>query len=273
MEPNADNTYRAIDFHTHAFPDELAARAIRSLEEESGGGYRAHGGGTIGNLLRSMDRAGIERAVIASIATRPGQAENIISWSARIQGPRIIPFASIHPAGSDFPGLIGRIREAGLKGVKLQPFYQDFTIDDPAVFPLYESIAESGLVLLFYAGFDLAFPDDLCSRPARILKVHRAFPKLKIVAAHLGGYRAWEEVSDTLAGRPVYLETSFSIREAEPAILRDILKKHSPDFFLFGTDYPWLDQGEELEGWKKLKIPDGFKRKILAENAERLLGL
>jgi len=265
--------FKAIDFHTHAFPDELAGKAMHSLEEEAGGGYQAHGDGTIGSLLKSMDRAGIERSVIASIATRPGQVDNIIKWSTRIQSRRIIPFASIHPTSRDIPGRIERIKDAGLKGIKLQPFYQNFTIDDPAVFPLYEAIAASGLILLFHAGFDLAFPDDLCSRPARILKVHLAFPKLKIVAAHLGGYRAWEEVSETLAGRPVYLETSFSIREAEPALLKKILKKHSPDFFLFGTDYPWLDQKEELDEWQKLKIPDDFKERILVKNAERLLNL
>jgi len=58
-----------IDFHTHAFPDELAARAIPFLEEE--GNVKAWLDGTAADLLRSMDRAGIERSVICSIATRP----------------------------------------------------------------------------------------------------------------------------------------------------------------------------------------------------------
>jgi len=72
-------------------------------------------------------------------------------------------------------------------------------------------------------------------------------------------------------GRPIYLETSFSIREAKRSEFRRILDNHSPDYFLFGTDSPWLDQKEELDAWKELDIPVEFKEKIFSKNAERLL--
>ncbi|MFP4564308.1 MAG: amidohydrolase, partial [Spirochaetia bacterium] len=56
-----------VDFHTHAFPDELAARAVPALEAEAD--IEAVLDGTVTSLLESMDRAGIERSVVASIAT------------------------------------------------------------------------------------------------------------------------------------------------------------------------------------------------------------
>jgi hypothetical protein len=46
-----------IDFHTHAFPDELSERVIKMLEDE--GGVKAHLGGNISSLLASMDKCGI----------------------------------------------------------------------------------------------------------------------------------------------------------------------------------------------------------------------
>lgn len=263
--------FRVIDFHTHAFPDELAEKALTALHEHSGD-YRAHHDGTVKGLLGSMDRAGIERAVVFSIATRPEQVEKIALWSKSINGPRLIPFPSIHPGYRNYPEMLRRIRDWGLKGIKLHPMYQEFTIDDPEIFDLYRAISELGLILIFHAGRDIAFPENTQADPHRILKVHRTFPGLKLVASHLGGWKTWDEVAGTLAGKDIYLETSFSIGEADRGILKKIIDRHSPDRILFGTDSPWLDQSEELKAWKDLDIPAILKEKIFFSNAERLLG-
>lgn len=66
---------KIIDFHTHAFPDKLAERAIKSLEGE--GEIKAHLNGTVSALLSSMDRYGIEKSVVCSIATKPAQFDSI----------------------------------------------------------------------------------------------------------------------------------------------------------------------------------------------------
>ena len=67
------------DFHAHAFPNTLAERALEELEkrqsnEEPGPCLD----GTIADLLRSMDAAGIDRSVICSIATAPKQVARIL---------------------------------------------------------------------------------------------------------------------------------------------------------------------------------------------------
>ncbi len=263
---------RVIDFHTHAFPDDLAQKAISALEEHSGD-YRAHHDGTVGGLLRSMDRARIERAVVVSIATKPTQVPRITDWSISIVSERIIPFASIHPLYRDFERELDRIAAAGLKGIKLHPMYQKFTIDDPGLFPLYRAIADRGLIVLFHAGNDIAFPVTGQASPLRFLKLFESFPNLKMVVSHLGGWTAWDEVEETLLGKPVYLETSFGIGEADSSQFRKIIENHSPDYLLFGTDSPWLDQKKELQAWKSLSLSEGWKEKVFHNNAERLLGL
>ena len=263
---------RVIDFHTHAFPDDLAEKAISALEEHSGD-YRAHHDGTIGGLLRSMDRAGIEQAVVVSIATKPTQVPRITDWSTKIASERIIPFASIHPLYRDFERELDRIITAGLKGIKLHPMYQEFTVDDPALFPLYRAVAERGLIVLFHAGNDMAFPVTGQASPRRFLRLFESVPDLKMVVSHLGGWTAWEEVERTLLGKPVYLETSFGIGEAESGRFWKILDNHPSDYLLFGTDSPWLDQKQELEAWKALPLSGERREKIFHKNAERLLGL
>ncbi|MFH1039256.1 MAG: amidohydrolase family protein [PVC group bacterium] len=261
-----------IDFHTHAFPDQLAAEAVSRLQEHSGA-YRARHDGTIRGLLASMDRAGIEKAVVVSIATRPKQVPRITDWAITIRGERIIPFASLHPGYKRFREELDRIKEAGLRGIKLHPMYQDFAIDDPKLFPLYRAVADRGLICLFHAGNDIAFPENDQAAPYRLRRVLDAVPGLIAVAAHLGGWTAWQEVAAELLGRSVYLETSFALREADPGVFRKILETHPPEFFLFGTDSPWLDQKEELERWMALDIPDAFKEMIFFKNAQRLLNL
>ncbi|MBU0961533.1 MAG: amidohydrolase, partial [Proteobacteria bacterium] len=82
-----------IDFHTHAFPDNVAAKAIPALEKE--GDIKAKTSGTARSLLASMDRAGIDRSIICSIATRPEQFNSILDWSGQIRCERLIPLPSI----------------------------------------------------------------------------------------------------------------------------------------------------------------------------------
>jgi hypothetical protein len=60
-----------IDFHAHAFPDEVAASAIPYLEEE--GDVKAIHDGRVFSLLNLMDRDSVEKSVICSIATKPSQ--------------------------------------------------------------------------------------------------------------------------------------------------------------------------------------------------------
>ena len=65
-----------IDFHTHAFTDAIAERAITKLEGTLlAEGYTddvpAATRGTIGELLEKMDIWGVDKAVVLNIATKP----------------------------------------------------------------------------------------------------------------------------------------------------------------------------------------------------------
>jgi predicted TIM-barrel fold metal-dependent hydrolase len=262
-----------IDFHAHAFPDDLAEHAITTLHAGIAPDYHAVLDGTVGGLLASMDRAGIDAAVICSIATAPKQIEPILRWSLSIAGDRIVPFGSVHPDCEDLPAAVGRIADAGLRGIKLHPLYQGFATDDQRLWPLYGAIAERGLVLVMHTGCDVAFPlDDDRASPTRLLAVHHAFPDLKLVAAHFGGWRTWREAAETIAGTDVYLETSYALGQGEDEAVRAVWSKHSPDRVLFGTDTPWRDQAVELAAWTDF-LPEAARGQVLHENAARLLGL
>lgn len=99
---------------------------------KAGSGIAPFHDGSLAGLIASMDQAGIWRSVVLSIATRPEQSEVIIDWSKSIASERIIPFASVMPTDEQAAALVRKIAAAGIKGVKIHPYYQRFVIDNPA---------------------------------------------------------------------------------------------------------------------------------------------
>ena len=261
-----------IDFHTHAFPDKLAPRAMKKLLSESPD-VSTFLDGTIKSLTDSMDRNGISQSVICCIATTPEQFTPIFNWCRKAQTDRLIMFPSIHPADTKWKDRIAQITEAGFKGIKMHPYYQDYFLDDDRVLRIYEELERNNLMVTAHTGHDIAFPNDDRACCRRILKVTEIFPKLKFVATHLGAWQQWEEVERELAGKHIYMELSWSLEYLNPEQARRIILAHPADCVLFGTDSPWTDQGKTLSLFKNLKLPKELERKILRDNAMALLGL
>lgn len=258
-----------IDFHTHAFPDDLAARAIPFLEQE--GNVKAFLDGTVADLLRSMDRAGIEISLICSIATKPDQFRSILDWSKSIRTERIIPLPSVHPKAVDLADQLRIIREEGFIGIKLHPYYQNFFIDDDKLDEMYGSLVANDLLVVMHTGFDIAFPRmELCD-PGRVVKIVDKFPDLKLITTHLGAWDQWDEVRNLLIGRPIYMELSYALDFLDPNVARAMILNHPPEFLLFGSDSPWSDQKNTLELLQGLDLDPHLFQRITRDNSESLL--
>ena len=258
-----------IDFHAHAFPDQVAASAIPYLEEE--GAVKASHDGRVDSLLHLMDRDGVEKSVICSIATRPAQFEAILAWSRQIRSDRIIPFPSFHPTDPEVLAHISMIRAEGFKGIKMHPYYQKFFLDDETLYPAYEKISELGLILVMHTGFDIAFPRIRRCDPRQILNVQTRFPDLKMVTTHLGAWQQWSEVEDLLAGRNIYMDISYTLGQIDLQAARRIILKHPREYILFGTDSPWSGARDTYQNLTRLELGSELERCILRENGLALL--
>ncbi|HHO48978.1 MAG TPA: amidohydrolase [Desulfobacteraceae bacterium] len=258
-----------IDFHTHAFPDDLAARAIPFLEQE--GNVKAWLNGTVADLLRSMDRAGIEKSVICSIATQPRQFRSILEWSKSIRSDRLIPLPSIHPLSENPAEELRIIAVEGFPGIKMHPYYQNFALDTEQMTAIYEALIDNNLMVVMHTGFDIAFPRIPLCDPSRIIKVLNGFPGLKMITTHLGAWDHWDEARRLLIGRPVYMELSYALDFLDPATARRMIISHPQEYLLFGSDSPWSDQENTLRLLRQLELDPALYRKIVRDNAERLL--
>jgi uncharacterized protein len=262
-----------IDIHAHAFPNELASRAMKVLCANSG--IHPCSNGTCEELRASMRDAGIDRSVIMPIATKPSQARSINEWAAITPQhyENLLCFGSLHPSQGDWHEEIDWLVVNAIPGVKFHPDYQEFFVDDPKLTPIYRALADAGLIVLFHAGVDIGLPPPVHCSPERLARVLDAAPEMTVIAAHMGGYQCWDDVERYLAGRKLYFDTSYSLTDLGPDRMTELIRAHGADQILFGTDSPWTDQSAEVSGIRALQLTDDEITAILGQNASRLLSI
>ena len=261
-----------IDFHTHAFPERIARRALESLSFQ-GGGLVPQTKGTLDSLKKEMARDGVDLSVVLSIATSPKQQHNVNSFAMEIsRDPAVEAFGSVHPDAPDALEELDRIHDAGLKGVKLHPEYQGFYADDEKMKPIYQKISRLGLITVFHAGFDCGFPPPYHAMPEHLLGALK-WLEGPVVAAHWGGVHCGMEVLDKLCGENILFDLSYGYDCVPKPIAQAIVDKHGPERLLFGSDMPWHRPEWELRLINSLDISPSDREKILFRNAMGLLNL
>lgn len=263
-----------IDFHTHIFPDRIAAQAIERLE--SSGGIKAKADGTLTGLFAAMDRGGVDMSVILPVATKPTQFVNIQSFARSINEQyqdRLLSFGGIHPDCANYRKELNTIADYGLKGIKIHPDYQGVMIDDPRFLRIIEYACELGLIIITHAGIDISMQNSVYCPPKKMRKVLDELKPEKMVLAHMGGWDMWDEVYEYLAGEDVFLDTAFIYDIMKKEQFLRILEKHDSDKILFGSDSPWSDMSVAINWIKDLSLPQDIEEKILSGNAKRLLGI
>ncbi|MBO7636208.1 MAG: amidohydrolase [Paludibacteraceae bacterium] len=258
-----------IDFHAHIYPAKIAEKASKTI----GDFYHIpmEYKGSPEQLLASGSRIGIKHYIVHSTATAPHQVESINNYiiGETIEHPEFIGFGTIHPEYENFDAELRRIKEAGLKGIKLHPDFQKFAVDCPEMDKIYDVIAELKMPVLTHAG---DFRYDF-SGPQRIAHVLEKHPDLVMIAAHFGGYTEWDKSEKYLVGKNVYFDTSSSLWKISTEQAMRIIHNHGVDKMLFGVDYPMWDHKEELERFNKLDLNKEDRDAILYKNALRILGM
>lgn len=258
--------YKIIDFHTHAFPEAIERGAVANLEKHYS--LNIPRKGDMKHLLISAKECGIEKIVVHSGATLWRQVENFNDWIAQNTGDNIIGFGTIHPDHPDCIGEIRRIKEIGLRGLKLHPDFQRFNIDDPRMYPIYESLEPDFPVLMHLGDEKLDY-----SSPRRMAKILDLFPNMTVIGAHLGGYGRWNEARKYLVGKNIYLDTSSALWRLSSQEAVSIVRAHGADKVVFGTDYPIASHWDELNRFLSLPLTEEERRKILWDNAAKILKL
>ena len=261
-----------IDFHTHAFPELISKKAMDNLASASGG-LVPQSNGTVQSLKEEMGKDGVDISVVLSIATNPKQQTNVNNFAKEINNEKnIYAFGSVHPDSEDVFYELERIKDMGLKGVKLHPEYQQFYVDDEKMKPIYKKISSLGLITVFHAGYDYGYPPPYHCMPDNLVNALKWFDS-PVVAAHWGGVNCGMEVIKKLCNKEVYFDLSFGYSAMPRMIAQEIVDKHTPDKLLFASDMPWHRPSWEKRLIETLDISCEDKEKIYYKNALKLLSI
>ncbi len=266
-----------FDFHTHAFADFLAPRAMKSLSASAKSPQTPDispcTDGTLSGLKNLAQRRGISEFMILPIATKPSQQTPINKWAANIMGGGIYCCGSIHPDAADALEELERIKSLGLIGVKFHSEYQKFRPDEKRMMPIYQKISDLGLIAVFHGGWDPFGEGDVRAAPKSFANIAELFPNMTIVAAHLGGMLLFDDVERYIAGkfRNIYLDTGVVANYIEDSQLLRIIKNHGTDRILFASDAPWDDPANEMAMLGRLSLSAEELEMICFRNAENLI--
>lgn len=265
-----------IDFHTHVFPDKIAARTIAILEGNiqrvQGRTHHACTAATLDSLKASMREQNVDYSVVLPIATTLTQSSSINRFAAQINGKdHILSFGSIHPLQPDWEQELENIRELGLRGIKLHPEYQQVFVDAPECIRIFKKAEELGLLVVLHAGLDIGVAPPSHGLPVHLSHVLQEVSGDGIIAAHMGGYRVWEDVERYLTGTPIRFDTSFSLSEIPKEQALRLIRSHGAEKILFGTDSPWEKPSDTLSYLSALELEPEEMNLILYENGKKLL--
>ena len=272
-----------IDFHTHVYPDKIAARTVEALGNVAD--VIAYTDGTVQGLLNSMAEAGIDKSVILPVNTRKGQFDSITKFAKTINDTydNLISFGGIHPDDDEIEGKLRFLKDYDFKGVKIHPDYTETFIDDERYIRIVAECKRLGLIVITHAGKDPAYSTIHCppDRGISMLnKVNTLVPGDEpfFVFAHLGGNRLLSDVEKYLVGQNCYIDISCSFHDlghfstaSDDDIIR-VIKNHGADKILFATDNPWNGQKDYVGRFKNLEgLSDIEKEMIFSGNAKKLL--
>ncbi len=261
--------YRIIDVHNHIYPEKIVGKATDAI----GVFYdinMAHLG-TGDELVAAGKKAGIEKFVVCSAATVPGQVEIINNFIKKEcdAHPEFIGFGTLHPDFKDCEREIARMKEMGLTGVKLHPDFQKFNIDDENAFPMFKAIRDNGMWLIVHLGddrYDYSAPEKMAS-------VLEKLPGLKLIGAHFGGYRRWESSLEVYKPGSLYFDISSSMHFMSKELIFKFFDRYGIESFFWGTDFPMWDHAEELKVFFDLGLSEEQNQMILYDNFAKAYGL
>ncbi len=243
-------------------------------------------GVSIPDYLTKMDRAGIERSLLAAV--RAGDLAVKGSWELPYQ--RVAEVCRRHPerfsglAGIDpYRGMQGlrdleqSVKEFNFIGAHLYPHWFGLAPDHAKYYPYYAKCCELGIPIMMQVGHNLVYSRErrLASvgRPICLDQVAIDFPELTLIGIHIGVPWTDEMLSMCWKHENVYVAGDAYAPKHWPQQFVHYANTYGSHKVLFGTDWPVIDPERAIREIDELGLKPSSKARLLRDNAVRIFKL
>lgn len=262
---------KIFDAHCHIYPEKIARAASDGIGQFYG--MKFDKVGTVERLIRKGDEAGVSMFLVHSVSTTPMQVPSInrfIAGSVAENPDRMVGFGTMHPASEDYVADIENLIKLGLKGVKLHPDFQQFSLASDEAYKLCKVISDHNLPVLIHTGD----PRFNFSNPEQTRVLLDRLPDLKVIGAHFGGWSMWEEAVSKLTGYSnFWVDSSSTMNWVDAAGTKDMIHAFGASRVFFGSDYPMWPVDVDVERFLALGLTQEEEQMILWDNIVNFLGL
>ena len=277
---------RAIDVHIHVpRPNgELTARE-RAMDSYFRSTSRPADAEQLYEKYRELDIFGIILSIDAeSVDGERYIGNDYIAEVVRRHPGQFAGFGSVDPWRGKMALQEARrcAEELGLRGLKFHPGVQEFYPNDARFYPLWQTCADLGLVVLFHTGttgVGAGLPGGggiklKYARPIPYIDdVAADFPGLTIIMAHPAFPWQDEQLAMLIHKPNVFMDISGWSPKYFSPLLVQYANTIAQDKVLFGSDYPALTPERWLRDFEEAPFSDDVRPKILLENARKVLKL
>lgn len=203
--------------------------------------------------------------------------------------PELFTAGTLHPDYIHNKEELSYLSKAGVRVIKLCSFSQGFALDHSKTRHMFELIQDFNnssekpfsVVLDTLTLADQYFGTDPknTTTPGGLFRLVSSFPGIDFIGAHMGGLGApFEELVRDLKPLPnLYLDTSNASHTLNTDQFIQMIQTHGSGHILFGTDWPWFLQSNEVKLVGSYLEKAGFrtqeKEAVFHGNLERILGI
>lgn len=241
---------------------------------------------TIDDLVKISKDAGIVKVCLSGCGEAFGQPGNDAVRQAFNQYPDFIVGMGFIRLGIDSWQLVDELYEEGFRGLKTIIPRKNYS--DKEYYPIYKRAEELNMPILFHTGIMIAGAKDAendvaCERmqPIFLDAIARAFPKLKIIGAHLGVPWYNEACMVARANPNVFFDLSGAVNllyKLEPWFFKTLTYwEMAKEKFVFGVDNYYEGIPDAIDKFSvlmdNLDFSPELREKVFYGNMEKILRL
>lgn len=224
-------------------------------------------------ILQSMTKSGISKSVLVSFPWNSSQlcsSNNSYLKEVIKNHPNFLLIASVNPSQAGWKEEATRAKASGAIGLKVNPEWQGFDLDDPCMDELAKFAVSNNLFLMIH--IDHGFKKSRTS-PAHFCEFLQKNPEVKIIAAHMGGMIGIYALNTRLRNlfKNVWFDTAVS---STLSMIKHYVEVGLEDKIIFGSDFPFNhshEQKQVIEGLKLLGLGKAIEDKIFFQNFNKLI--